>query len=188
MSSVINTVKNPEYSEALNITLQKLKGNENKNMNEKIKDAQKIDTEISQTLVGLNETSKKMEGLDPSQLESMGDDIMKKMMDEFEKIGETKDFNKIMDGMMNQLLSKDIMYEPMKLMCNEFPTWLALNQPKLDNEIYENYGRMYQYYQQIVHVYETDPGNFQRLYELFEDMQECGQPPADIIKKLAPGI
>lgn len=97
-------------------------------------------------------------------------------------------FSLFIYAQMNQLLSKEVMYEPMKLICDEFPTWLAINQTKMDVETYERYGRMYQYYQQIVYVYESEPGNFQRLTELFEDMQDCGQPPADIIKKLAPEL
>ena len=34
---------------------------------------------------------------------------------------------KVIDGVMRQLLSRDLMYEPMKQICERFPAWLATN-------------------------------------------------------------
>ena len=39
---------------------------------------------------------------------------MNNMIAEFERLGEKEDFQVAIDGMMRQLLSKDLMYEPMK--------------------------------------------------------------------------
>jgi peroxin-19 len=47
---------------------------------------------------------------------------------------------------------------------------------------------MYQAFQKLVMVYETEPDNFPRLMELMQDLQECGQPPQEIIQELAPGL
>ena len=44
----------------------------------------------------------------------------------FEKLGEKEDFQDIMDGMMRQLLSRDVMYDPMKQITAKFPEWLRL--------------------------------------------------------------
>ena len=33
----------------------------------------------------------------------------------------------VIDGVMRQLLSKDLMYEPTKQICDKFPEWLANN-------------------------------------------------------------
>ena len=33
----------------------------------------------------------------------------------------------VIDGVMRQLLSKDLMYEPTKMICQKFPEWLAVN-------------------------------------------------------------
>lgn len=51
-----------------------------------------------------------MEGLDPSQVEAMGEDMMKQMMKQFEKIGESNDFNKVMDGMVFFYCFLNILY------------------------------------------------------------------------------
>lgn len=51
-----------------------------------------------------------------------------------------------------------------------------------------NYGRMYQCFQKILAVFDIEPDNFPRLMELMFDIQQYGQPPADIIRDLAPGL
>merc|ERR1719231_787343 len=90
--------------------------------------------------------------------------------------------------MMRQLLSKELMYEPMKQVCDKYPEWLAMQSEALSREDYERYGAQYQYFQRIVAVYETEPDNFPRIMELMQDVQQYGQPPSEIIKELAPGL
>ena len=67
-----------------------------------------------------------------------------------------EDFNGIVDNMMKQLLSKDVMYVPMKQICEkvwvggvgqrlcrrhdycmQYPEWLAANEEELPPEEYE---------------------------------------------------
>ena len=43
----------------------------------------------------------------------------------------------ILDGMMEQLLCKDIMYEPMKQVASKFPKWLQEHQSVLSPTEYE---------------------------------------------------
>lgn len=148
-----------------------------------------VDANIAKTLKMLSDSSKSgITGMEPATAEAMGEDIMKNIMADFEQMGEKEDFQQVVDGMMKQLLSKEIMYEPIKAICDKYPEWLAENEPKLKKEEYERFGKQYQYIQRIVAVYETQPDNFERLMELMQDMQECGQPPADIVKELAPGL
>lgn len=73
-------------------------------------------------------------------------------------------------------------------MCDRFPEWLAIHRKNLTEAEYNMYGRQYQSFQKILAVYETEPDNFPRLMELMYDMQQYGQPPADIIRELAPGL
>ena len=44
-----------------------------------------------------------------SLAQAMGEDIMKNIMADFERMGEKEDFQQVVDGMMKQLLSKEIM-------------------------------------------------------------------------------
>lgn len=48
----------------------------------------------------------------------------------------------IVDGMMEQLLSKDLMYEPMKQVADRYPAWLAANQDSLAETELEKYVRL----------------------------------------------
>jgi len=94
----------------------------------------------------------------------------------------------VVNGMMKQLLSKEFMYEPMKDICQQYPKWLAENKVRLSDSEYQNYGKQYQYFQRIVHLYENDPDNTERLTELMNDLQEYGQPPSELVQELAPDL
>ena len=162
-----------------------------KNASEKNLNSQAIDETLSKLLKGLASQSAEDDGDDIPDMDKlqMGEDIMEQMMNDFSKMTSNKgDFDDIVDGMMKQLLAKELMYEPMKNVCDRFPIWLADSKEKLTEEEYIRYGTQYQYFQRIVDVYENDPGNFTRLQELMTEIQEFGQPPAEIIKELAPGL
>ena len=146
------------------------------------------DASMAQTLQGLAEAAQNMEGMEPAAAEAMGEEMMKKMMADFEQMGDKEDFQTMIEGMMQQLLSKEILHEPIEAICDKFPEWLAENEAKLEASEYERYGKQYQFFQKILAVYETEPDNIERLKELMTDMQELGQPPAEIVKELAPGL
>lgn len=81
--------------------------------------------------------------METAQLEAMGEEMMEEMMKKFEQMGEKvctrvaslevvdstahlhvlsvcetqSDFQDLVDGMMQQLLSKDVMYDPMRQIC-----------------------------------------------------------------------
>jgi len=143
---------------------------------------------LSDMAKGAGEASEPDFNMEPGNIEAMGEEMMENMMKEFEKMGQKGDANDVIDGMMKQLLSKDIMYEPMKKVNDRYPRWLAEHKERLSKDDYNRYGQQYQYFQRIVAVYETEPDNFPRLTELMQDIQEFGQPPADIIKELAPEL
>ena len=149
---------------------------------------QKADFEVAKTLKMLGEAQKGMAGFEAGKMEEAGEQMIEDMMHQFESLGEKEDYQEVVDGVMRQLLSKDLMLEPCKQICEKFPEWLALHKKNLSNAEYENYGKQYQAFQKILAVYETEPDNFPRLMELMFDMQAFGQPPADIITDLAPGL
>jgi peroxin-19 len=149
---------------------------------------EQADFNVAETLKMLGEAQKGMAGFDPARMEDAGENMMSDMMAQFEALGEKEDYQEVVDGVMRQLLSKDLMYEPTKQICDKFPEWLALHKKNLSDAEYENYGRQYQTFQKILAVYLTEPDNFPRLMELMYDIQKFGQPPADIIQDLAPGL
>jgi peroxin-19 len=72
-----------------------------------------------------------------SAMEGVSDEVIEKMMKEFEALGQKEDFAGVVDNMMRQLLNKDIMYLPMKSICEKFPQWLAKNADGLTKDEYE---------------------------------------------------
>ena len=71
--------------------------------------------------------------------------------DDDELGGLPSNFNpdEFMDGMMEQLLSKELMYEPMKEVCLKFPNWLSKNKNSLSEDEYEMRTKQYQCFQQV---------------------------------------
>ncbi|CAM9128300.1 unnamed protein product [Phaeothamnion confervicola] len=140
--------------------------------------------------------------MDMAAADSAGEQMMREMAAEFEKLGEKDEYNEVVDNILQQLLSKELMYDPIKQVCDKYPEWLAQHRARFTQEEYTRYGTQYQYFQRVLAVYETEPDNFPRLMELLQDLQEHGQAPhplpscrhpteqvpADIIKELAPGL
>lgn len=92
----------------------------------------------------------------------------------------------IVETMMQQLLSKEILHEPMKEIGERYPKWLEDHKASLSREDYERYSRQYELIKQLNEVYDNDSSNFTKIVDLMQKMQECGQPPNDIVQELAP--
>jgi len=149
---------------------------------------QTTDFEVAETLSNLAKAQQGMQGFETGKIEDVGETMMEDMMAQFQALGDKEDYHEVIDGVMRQLLSKDLMYDPIQKICDKFPEWLALHKANLHQKEYENYGNQYQVFQRLLAVYDTEPDNFPRLMELMFDMQHFGQPPADIIRDLAPGL
>lgn len=72
--------------------------------------------------------------------------MLEEMMREFEQFmpsdsnaGTGDPTDALVNGMMQQLLSKELMYEPMVQVCNKFPTWLQRNEGEMTKEEYKRY-------------------------------------------------
>ncbi|GAQ80592.1 peroxin 19 family protein [Klebsormidium nitens] len=141
-------------------------------------------SEAGKTVEALHEqTRQTVEGMDPGGAENLDE-----LMAQLQQMAGGEDMQSLMDNMMKQLLSKDVLYEPMKEIGRRYPTWLQENDAKLSTEDKARYGKQYQYIQRLLHVYENDPDNFEQVTALMQEMQECGHPPDEIIQELAPGV
>jgi len=59
------------------------------------------------------------------------DDLIERMLKEFDS---NSGYQGLVQGMMKQLLSKEVLYEPMKEMRDKYPQWLKDNKEKLTRE------------------------------------------------------
>lgn len=124
---------------------------------------ERADREVAGTLQMLGAAQQGMEGFEVSKFEDVGETMINDMMAQFEALGEKEDYNEAIDGVMRQLLSRELMYDPIKQVCDKFPEWLALNRPNLSESEYNNYGHQYQTFQRLLAVYDAEPDNFPRL-------------------------
>jgi len=113
------------------------------------------------------------------------EEMMKEALDQLES---SPEFRSIMEKMMDSLLSKDVLYEPIKQMQDKFPEWLAANKGKVPQEDYDRYTKQYEYVQRLCAIYDSDPNNLTQVMTIMQEMQEHGQPPPDIVQELAPGF
>merc|ERR1712226_428137 len=104
----------------------------------------------------------------------------------------------LIDGIIEQFMSKELMYEPMKQVTNKFPQWLEKHREDLSSKEYADRQEQYACFQCIVKLYEAkgekaESANnkketTQQLIHWMQKVQEFGQPPAEIIQEIAPGL
>lgn len=131
-------------------------------------------------LQGMAEAAKNLEGANADQ---NAEALLQNMMASFE--GNTE-FESMMEGMMQQLMSKELLYQPMRELRDKYPAWLTANDAALSTADRERFRRQHEYVARICVSYEEEPNNYQKVVTLMHEMQEYGQPPAEIIRELAP--
>ncbi|KAG0380999.1 Peroxisome chaperone and import receptor [Mortierella sp. AD032] len=146
---------------------------------------------IAKTMDKLKDSS---DQVDAQVAEDSEEALMAEMMKQMEGMAEGGDFQNVLEGMMEQLMSKDILYEPMMDLQNKYPQWLKDNKDKISAEEYARYEKQYGYVKEIVEFFDRpdfdDKSDTQAksVIDLMQGMQDCGQPPADILDELAPGL
>ncbi|KAJ4811861.1 hypothetical protein LUZ62_024427 [Rhynchospora pubera] len=114
--------------------------------------------------------------------------MVEEFVKQFEELAGSQDMESIVETMMHQLLSKEILHEPMKEIAQKYPKWLEEHKESLSKDEYSRYSRQYQFIVRLNEVYENDSENFTKIVELMQKMQECGQPPNDIVQEIAPDL
>ncbi|CAK9173222.1 unnamed protein product [Ilex paraguariensis] len=125
-----------------------------------------------------------MTGAKPCGENLENDPMMEDLVKQFEELAGSQNMESIVETMMQQLLSKEILHEPMKEIGERYPKWLGDNKTKLSSQEYERYSHQYELIKELNEVYVTDPANFNKIVELMQKMQECGQPPMKFCKSL----
>jgi len=100
----------------------------------------------------------------------------------------------LLETMMSQLMSKEVLYEPLKEMHEKFPSYLTENENTLSQEDKDRYKKQQKIVSQIITVFEAkeyseeDPQIGLNVMSLMNEMQECGAPPTEIMGELPPGV
>eukprot|EP00762_Andalucia_godoyi_P008056 ANDGO_02175.mRNA.1 Peroxisome biogenesis protein 19-1 len=92
-------------------------------------------------------------------------------------------FAQILQTMMNQLLSKDVLYGPMSELSDKFPHWLSSNVGKLKPEEVDNYRQQIVLINRVVALYDQD-APMDRVVEVMTELQALGQPPKELLDSI----
>ncbi|TYI91321.1 hypothetical protein E1A91_D03G183600v1, partial [Gossypium mustelinum] len=140
----------------------------------------KLREQAREAVKGLAPMSK-LDGYDLSK-----DAMMEDWFKQFEELAGSQDMESIVETVMQKLFSKEILHGPMKEIEERYPQWLDEHKTSLSKEEDERYSLQYELIKELNGVYENDPRNFTWIVDLMQKMQECGQPPNDILQDLAP--
>jgi peroxin-19 len=130
----------------MNQVQSKLPGKDSKSLSsEKHSKTTGPENDVEKTMAAILEEMSKANINNGEPADIHEDEFLKEMFQNLQGgAGAGGDFNPesfnpdaVIDGMMEQLLSKDLMYEPMKQVTEKFPTWLQENKATLSPEDYE---------------------------------------------------
>ena len=100
----------------------------------------------------------------------------------------------LMESLMRQLLSKEMLHEPLREIAAKYPPWLAKARTEststsssISEEDLDRYERQLVAIDALCRHYEADSEDFAARMALLQEMQDCGQPPEEIVRDLAPG-
>ncbi|KAG6443934.1 peroxisomal biogenesis factor 19 [Manduca sexta] len=152
-------------------------------VNDKI---EQVSAAITQTLHNLNTNSENLQT-------PFNEQDLANMFNNF-NLGEggqdSNMFVPFMQGMMQSLLSKEVLYPSLKELLDKYPTWLVENKGKIEQSEYERFEKQEQLMQQVCAELEpeqeSDPEDvkkkrFEKVLELMQKMQDLGQPPTELV-------
>ncbi|CAN6667420.1 peroxisomal membrane protein import receptor Pex19p [Trichomonascus vanleenenianus] len=147
---------------------------------------------IARTMDRLKESNQELN----QNMGSGEDDFLAKMLKELENTsgtGEGMDMSSLIEDMLSELSSKDILYEPIKEMHDKYPAWLEKNSPNLSAEELERYQGQKKIVDEIVAKFDdpkysdSDEASRKYITERMELMQKSGAPPTELMGDLASG-
>jgi len=153
-------------------------------------DAPAGDDSIDATLRMLQEAMEQVEGervstgADGLGLPDMSSEEMEQMKALLGNLGENKDFQGYLDKLLSQMMSKEVLQEPMKKIDEKYQEFFVA-EADMSTEEEAQYRQQHKFVEEILAEYEKEDSDTERVAQLMQDMQECGQPPPQIVKELA---
>ncbi|XP_005729031.1 peroxisomal biogenesis factor 19 [Pundamilia nyererei] len=149
---------------------------------------------LKETLQGL---AKNADNLKSSGL--AGDDLVKALeglgLEEGEGGGDDGNILPIMQSIMQNLLSKEVLYPSLKEITTKYPEWLETNKPSLSPEDYQRYEQQAKIMGDICKLFEREgegaadkESTFERIMDLMQKLQDLGQPPKELAGDAPPGF
>ncbi|KAI8614687.1 Pex19 protein family-domain-containing protein [Chytriomyces sp. MP71] len=144
---------------------------------------------VSDTLSNLNDSSKKVEDQLNDQEAVSGEEDMEAMMKELEEMMGSAEFEDMFSGVMGSLMSRDLLYEPMKDLALKYPEYLDANASTISDDDMTRYRAQEKLIVEILAVYDdpavTGDEEGARVGVLMQKMQEYGNPPEGVLGDMA---
>ena len=123
-------------------------------------------------------------GGDGMGLPDMSPEEMEQMKQLMSQLGENGDFQEYLDKILGQMMSKEVLHEPMKQIDLKYQEFFREGGTFTAEEDAQ-FHRQHEYVRRILQEYEKPEPNSDAVAQLMQEMQECGQPPPQIVKELA---
>ncbi|XP_026541712.1 peroxisomal biogenesis factor 19 [Notechis scutatus] len=103
----------------------------------------------------------------------------------------------IMHSIMQNLLSKDVLYPSLKEITEKYPEWLQRHRDSLPREQFEKYQEQHRVMGRICEQFEAeqptdgDPqhrARFETILDLMQQLQDLGHPPKELAGESPPGL
>jgi len=148
----------------------------------------KFQNSVSGTLNKLRESEEQVKS--EVNAEAVNGDMLSNLMQSLSQGGEGAGMEALMETMMQQLLAKEVLYEPMKEMDTLYPQWLAESKVTLSEADFTRCSEQARITHLIVQAYEKTEGKtpYEEILQLMQQLQAYGQPPAELLKRMAPGL
>jgi len=131
-----------------------------------------------------------------AQMEAMGGAGGFPGLDALGKGGDDgQDLPELLDGLMVQLMSKELLYEPISELKTKYPEYLASGEAaKITADERQRYEKQGEIVKQIFALFEdpnyddTDKETRSKVSKLMQEMQDCGVPPKELLGELGPAM
>ncbi|XP_041849131.1 peroxisomal biogenesis factor 19 [Melanotaenia boesemani] len=101
----------------------------------------------------------------------------------------------IMQSIMQNLLSKEVLYPSLKEISTKYPEWLETNKSSLSGEDYQRYEQQAKIMGEICNLFEREGESaedkermFESVMDLMQKLQDLGQPPKELAGDAPPGL
>ncbi|NWJ06072.1 PEX19 factor, partial [Crypturellus undulatus] len=103
----------------------------------------------------------------------------------------------IMQNIMQNLLSKEVLYPSLKEITEKYPEWLRLHRDSLPEEQYEKYREQHDVMGKICQQFEAErptdgeaeqKARFEVVLDLMQQLQDLGHPPKELAGESPPGL
>ncbi|KDR85803.1 hypothetical protein GALMADRAFT_234894 [Galerina marginata CBS 339.88] len=165
------------------------------------KDGGAFQDKIKQAMHKLKESESKLQGgsgdgsglpSDPEALEALLKSLGDMGLGEGQE--DEKELAGFLENTMGQLMSKEVLYEPLKELADGFPPYLEKPPAPISAEDRTRYDSQLVCVRKILAVFEkpgysdTDVEDNKQIVDLMSEMQSYGTPPAEIMGPLPPGL